>query len=195
MNPAQTRAPHHIGRFGECFVTYALIRRGFELATVDHVGADLIAERDGERCAISVKTRLFREASTESKMLVIEETGLQRLCSFAAQFAMTPMIAYVVCLSADKKIHLFFSSVAHVRSRFKKAKLGYSLYFSDSNIQQHIDDPEVAYACWREENLERFERGATLVSGAAPLVVARPEAPQIRQAGSSEHRKLCFPTA
>jgi hypothetical protein len=160
MKTQQTRAPHHIGRFGESFVTYALIRRGFEVATVDHVGADLISERDGERLAISVKTRLFREGSVESKMLVIEESGLERLCIFSEQFAMIPMIAYVVCLSSEKKIHLFLMSVEHVRKNFKRSKFGYSLYFSESSISQHIDDPDVAYACWHEQNLERFERRA-----------------------------------
>ena len=43
----QTRAPKLIGDFGEGLVTYALIRKGFEVAVVDHVGADLIAEKGG----------------------------------------------------------------------------------------------------------------------------------------------------
>lgn len=39
----QSRAPKLIGDFGEGLVTYALIRGGYEVAHVDHEGADLIA--------------------------------------------------------------------------------------------------------------------------------------------------------
>ena len=41
MSP-QTRAPKLLGDFGEVLATYALIRKGFEVAVVGHVGADLI---------------------------------------------------------------------------------------------------------------------------------------------------------
>lgn len=41
-----SRASKQLGDFGEGLVTYTLIRKGFEVACVDHVGADLIAERD-----------------------------------------------------------------------------------------------------------------------------------------------------
>lgn len=68
----QTRTPKQIGDFGEGLVTYALIRKEYEIAYVDHVGADLIAEKDGSRFAVSVKTRLFRPGSTESLGFVVE---------------------------------------------------------------------------------------------------------------------------
>lgn len=43
----QTRAPQQLGDFGEGLVTYALIRKEYEIAFVGHVGADLIAEKNG----------------------------------------------------------------------------------------------------------------------------------------------------
>jgi hypothetical protein len=49
-----TRAPKLLGDFGEGLITYLLIRKGFEVAYVDHVGADLIAERSGELWAVLV---------------------------------------------------------------------------------------------------------------------------------------------
>jgi len=52
LNETQTRTPKHIGNFGESFTTYTLIRKDFEVAQVDHVGADLIAEKAGQRFAI-----------------------------------------------------------------------------------------------------------------------------------------------
>ena len=41
----RTRAPKQLGDFGESLVTYTLIKKGYEVAYVDHVGADLIAEK------------------------------------------------------------------------------------------------------------------------------------------------------
>lgn len=55
----QTRASKQLGDFGEGLVTYTLVRKDFEVAYVDHIGADLIAEKGGKRYAISVKIRLF----------------------------------------------------------------------------------------------------------------------------------------
>lgn len=70
----QTRASKQLGDFGEGLVTYTLVRKDFEIAYVDHIGADLIAEKGGKRYAISVKIRLFREGSKESRMVVVEDT-------------------------------------------------------------------------------------------------------------------------
>ena len=72
----QTRAPKLLGDFGEGLVTYALILKGYEVAYVDHVGADLIAEKKGKRFAVSVKTRLFRKGSRESLGFVVERGRL-----------------------------------------------------------------------------------------------------------------------
>ena len=53
MDNKHSRAPKLLGDFGEGLVTYTLIRKGFEVAFVDHVGADLIAEKDDYRIAVS----------------------------------------------------------------------------------------------------------------------------------------------
>jgi len=85
--PAQdrqySRASKQLGNFGEGLVTYNLIRKGFEVAHVDHVGADLIAERQSLRIAVSVKTRMFKSGSVESRGIVIEDDHLLRLNHFA----------------------------------------------------------------------------------------------------------------
>ena len=85
---AQSRAPKLIGDFGEGLVTYALIRKGYEVACVDHVGADLIAEKHGSRFAVSVKTRLFKIGSKENRGFVVEYQHLHKLDHFARQFGM-----------------------------------------------------------------------------------------------------------
>lgn len=78
----QTRAPKLIGDFGEGLVTYALIRGGYEVAHVDHVGTDLIAEKNSERIAISVKTRNRNTDTKESDMVVISYDNINKLKFF-----------------------------------------------------------------------------------------------------------------
>lgn len=78
-NHKQSRAPKLIGDFGEGLVTYALIKGGYEVAHVDHVGADLIAEKNGERIAVSVKTRNRNTETKESDMVVISDDNIEKL--------------------------------------------------------------------------------------------------------------------
>src|SRR5579863_3147769 len=107
-----TRAPKLLGDFGEGLVTYALIRKGFEVACVDHVGADLIAERSPHRIAVSVKTRLYREGTDETRGLVIKYAHVEKLEEFAKRFRLEPVFAHAVCIPDDKIIHLFMLRVA-----------------------------------------------------------------------------------
>ena len=80
----QTRSPKLIGDFGEGLVTYALIRGGYEVAQVDHVGADLIAEKEGRRIAVSVKTNPPNVASFANLSHLLPAflaVGLAKHCS------------------------------------------------------------------------------------------------------------------
>ncbi len=163
MNTPQTHAPDNVGSFAESKVIEALREIGYEVRTIDQADADLIAQLDGKSCAISVQARHFRKGSIESKMLVIEEARLDRLCTYASQSRLIPMIACVVCLSDEERLHLFLASVEHVRTHFKKVKFGYSLYFSEARIRQHIDDRDVLHKCWHDANLERFAKRANQI--------------------------------
>lgn len=127
---SNSRAPKFLGDFGEGLVTYTLIRQGFEVAVVDHVGADLIAQRDEHRIAVSVKTRLYRAASVETQGTVIETAHLEKLEHFARRFDLAPVFAHAVCLADDRTIHLFMMHVADIRRSLDKVKHGYRIRFS-----------------------------------------------------------------
>ena len=147
----QTRAPKQLGDFGEGLVTYALIKKGYEVAYVDHVGADLIAEKDGKRYAISVKFRLFREGSKESRMITIKNDHIEKLENFSKQFGMISIFAQVISIVDDEKIHLFVISIEDLKEILKMTKNGYSLRFGRKNIQNLINDKRVEYCAWQEE--------------------------------------------
>ena len=153
----QTRAPKQLGDFGEGLVTYALIRKGFEVAYVDHVGADLIAEKNGNRFAISVKTRLFRKNSKESRMVVISSDHLEKLEVFSQQFGMQSIFAQLICLADDTTIHLFMLRSSRIPDVFDKVKHGYSLKFSSKHIDVLINNEHIDYSCWNDELIGRYD--------------------------------------
>lgn len=146
-----TRAAKRIGDFGQGLVTYALIRKGFEVACVDDIGADLIAAGRGQRYAISVKARLFRPGSRESRVTVIESDHLRKLDVFAQRFAMTPLLAQVVCLADDRLIHLFLFKAEQITSVLPTVKNGFSIRFGSRHLESLARHPVVDYSSWREE--------------------------------------------
>jgi len=148
-----SRAPKLLGDFGEGLVSYTLIRKGFEVACVDHVGADLIAEKDGNRIAVSVKTRMFRTGSIESRGVVFEYSHLDKLDYFARRFDLDPVMAHAVCMADDKYIHLFILRVVDIRAKLKQVKHGYSFQFTQKHLKDVIALPYVDYSCWSNETI------------------------------------------
>jgi Holliday junction resolvase len=151
----QSRSPKQLGDFGEGLVTYALIRKGFEVAYVDHVGADLIAEKDGSRIALSVKTRLFRPKSKESHMVAVESSNIEKLKYFSNQFNMEPVFAQVICLADNGVIHLFMFREKDMEKVLPKIKNGFSIRFSYKNINKLKDNSFIDYSCWENERIGR----------------------------------------
>ena len=148
-----SRAPKQLGDFGEGLVTYTLIRKGFEVACVDHVGADLIAEKKGYRVAVSVKTRQYRHGTVESRGFVFEYTHLKKLEYFADRFNLEPIIAHAVCIADDQALHLFMLRVADIRTRLKAVKLGYRFQYGPNHLAQTIALPFVDYSSWSNESI------------------------------------------
>jgi hypothetical protein len=146
-----TRAAKRIGDFGEGLVTYTLIRKGFEVACVDDIGADLIASGRHKRYAVSVKARLFRPGSRESRCTVITCDHLQKLQTFAERFDMHPMLAQVVALADDRIIHLFIFHADQIERVFAKCKDGFNINFGTRHLERVSSNPLIDYSCWREE--------------------------------------------
>ena len=145
-----SRAPKQLGDFGEGLINYLLIRNDYEVAVVDHVGADLIAEKEGQRFAISVKTRLFRAGSKESRAFVIENEHLEKLEHFANRFKLTPLFAQVVCLADENKIHICVLSTPFIKE-LPKGKYGFCLRMQKKADLENLSKEAVLYACLKEE--------------------------------------------
>ena len=150
---SDSRAPKLLGDFGEGLVTYALIRKGFEVACVDHVGADLIAQKKNHRIAVSVKTRRYRSSSVETRGTVIEASHIDKLERFAARFALEPVFAHVVCIEDDGIIHLFMLRVVDIKRYLDKVVHGFRLRFSKEHLTKTIQLPYVDYSSWNNESI------------------------------------------
>ncbi len=153
----QSRARKLLGDFGEGLVTYALIRKGYEVAMVDHVGADLIVEKGGLRFAVSVKTRQFKSGSVESRGVVAEELHLKKLDHFSEQFGMVSLFALVVCIADESAIHLMIVRTDDIRNELPRGKHGYAFRFSKSKRQALFEKPFIDYSCWGQESIGEMD--------------------------------------
>ena len=144
-----SRAPKQLGDFGEGLVTYTLIRKGYEVACVDHVGA----ERSGYKIAVSVNTRMYRSKSVESRGAVFEFAHIEKLEHFSRTFSLDPVIAHGACLVDDQTIHLFMLRVADIRKELKKVKHGYRFQYGANHLPVTSALPCVDYSCWGTEQI------------------------------------------
>lgn len=161
-----SRAAKQLGDFGEGLTTYTLIRKGFEVACVDHVGADLIAQKAEHKIAVSVKTRMFRAGSVESRGIVFTLDHLDKLKHFAERFDLEPVMAHAVCISDDRDIHLFMIRLADIYTKLKLVKHGYSFQFSPKRLDEAIALPFIDYSCWSGETITAglFDQSTTVAT-------------------------------
>jgi Holliday junction resolvase len=85
------------GDFGEGFILYLLSKTGFECASVDHTGIDIIARRPNskELMGISVKSRSRSEGS-EGTHVNVTKNHIEKIQEACKTFKCKPYIAFVV---------------------------------------------------------------------------------------------------
>lgn len=97
MNVKYGRLPKQLGYFGESLVTFLLGNiKGHRVAIVDHEGADIIAtdRLDSKlRYVISVKSRRFKK---DDPSIVFDLYSQNKLRTFAREFDMIPVVAFVL---------------------------------------------------------------------------------------------------
>jgi hypothetical protein len=153
----QSREDKHLGDFGEGLATYALSRKGFVVACVDHVGADLIAQRNRARIAVSVRARRFRAGSKETRAETIKDKHIKDLKDFASSFELEPVFIQIVCIDDDRVIHLFMLRVADIEQHLDRNKSdkdpGYRLRFGANDLDKLKGSSYVDYSCWGNEQI------------------------------------------
>ena len=127
-----------LGDYGEHLTAHLLIRLGYDVAMVDHVGADLIATKDQDKVyAVSVKTRKFKQGSNESRMYNFSEKNFEKLTAFSSRFEFTPLLAVVTIddREGDQHESVYVLDVNALKENgfFNETKAGNAIKFSKKN--------------------------------------------------------------
>lgn len=130
------------GDYGETLVLYWLSKYGFECASVDHTGIDLIARspHSSEVMGISVKSRT-RSAGAEEEYVKIPGDEFAKIETACTAFGCTPYIAVVV--DAGSTIRVFITSLAHLLQLFPRTTAGSGWRMSDAHLARYSSDAEV----------------------------------------------------
>jgi Holliday junction resolvase-like predicted endonuclease len=130
------------GDFGEALVLYWLSKHGFECASVDHTGIDLIARNPHtkEIMGISVKSR-SRNVGTESTSVDISNENFEKAESACRAFGCIPYFAIVV--DAGDSIKGFILSMAHLLELFPIGKAVCAWKMSPKFLQKYYRDRDI----------------------------------------------------
>ncbi len=137
-----TRHSKITGSFGESLVLYWLSKHGFECASVDHTGIDLLARNPvtNELMGISVKSR-SRLQGTEGDHISIPTGNFAKTLRACEAFGCVPYFA-IVCDAADK-IRVFITSLGNVKRLSPPGERVSAWKMTPASLAAYYADPEV----------------------------------------------------
>ena len=130
------------GDFGETLVLYWLSKYGFECASVDHTGIDIIARNPHtqEVMGISVKSR-SRSEGAEEEYLNIRNDNFSKAKAACESFGRTPCFAIVV--DAGNTVQGFILPMARLLEIFPMGKTAAGWKMTRQYLKQYKDDPQI----------------------------------------------------
>ena len=137
-----TRHAKIAGNFGETLVLYWLSKYGFECASVDHTGIDIIARNPHtlEVMGISVKSRT-RTQGTEGESLTIPSDNFEKAEAACAAFGCIPHFAIVV--DAGEVTRGFILPMSRLLTLFPKSKVASYFKMTKRYLKEYAQDPEI----------------------------------------------------
>jgi hypothetical protein len=129
------------GNFGEALILYWLSKNGFECASVDHTGIDIIARNSitQKLMGISVKTRT-RVKGKERESVTIQSDDFTKMDTACEAFGCIPYFAIVV--DAEDSIKIFITSKLNFLKLAPKKKHSYWKMHT-SALENYSKDEEV----------------------------------------------------
>jgi Holliday junction resolvase-like predicted endonuclease len=130
------------GDFGEALVLYWLSKHGFECASVDHTGIDLIARNPQikEVMGISVKSR-SRSAGNESEFMSIPKDNFEKAKLACDAFGCVPYFAIVI--DAGESIKGFILSMSHLLELFPMGRSTFAWKMTPKYLEKYYKDVEI----------------------------------------------------
>ena len=128
------------GDFGEALVLYWLSKYGFECASFDHTGIDIIARNrlTKEVIGVSVKSRSRNEGS-EDDSISIPNDNFAKAEVVCAAFGWVPYFAIVV--DAGDTLRVFILPMGHLLAMFPKGKTTAEWKMTKPYIEKYAVDP------------------------------------------------------
>ena len=176
-----TRHSKITGNFGEALLLYWLSKHGFECASVDHTGIDLIARNpnNNELMGISVKSR-SRKLGTEESYISIPRDNFDKAQRACDAFGCIPYFGIVA--DGAGVIRVFVISAAHLLQLFPHGKRVSAWKMSKQYLSRYYEDPEImifelqtrTHHWWQPAPNHALQRTAPRVTVAAN---SRPGAP------------------
>ena len=148
------RIKKQFGDFCEHLIMYLLGIKGVSVAHIDHVGADLLATKNNNKYAISVKGRRF---ITDSLTYTFKHNDIKHLEGFTNQWTLfTPTVAFVLIdyHEQPRKIRVPIMTLETMKNKaadpevsyITQAKNGYSIRISRKKyIEQMKQDTDIDY--------------------------------------------------
>ena len=130
------------GDFGEALILYWLSKDGFECASVDHTGIDLIARNPHtkELMGISVKSR-SRNPGKEETSLRIDTSNIQKILNACKAFECQPYTAVVI--DANERIMVFLLSLDHLQKIHPPGKTSITWSMSKKWLKRYSEDQQI----------------------------------------------------
>ena len=137
-----TRHSKITGTFGEALLLYWLSKHGFECASVDHTGIDLIARNPhtNDLMGISVKSR-SRMPGTEKSYIGVPNTNFPKVQQACDAFGCIPYFAFVA--DAPTVIRVFVLSMFHLLRLFPCGKRVCTWKMSEKDVANYYQDSEI----------------------------------------------------
>jgi len=141
------------GDFAERLVLYWLSKYGFECATLDHTGIDLIARNSytGEIMGISVKSRC-RNTGKEGQYLSIPKDNIDKATEACKAFGCIPYFAFVV--DEGDEIKMFILSMKHLLELFPIGQRVVGWKMTSKHIQSYLKDPNIQSVIFKHNTLK-----------------------------------------
>ena len=147
-----TRHSKITGDFAEGLVLYWLSKHGFECASIDHTGIDLIARNPitNELMGISVKSR-SRNTGTEKTHLSIPKENYEKADKACKAFGCIPYFAILV--DYGNTINIFILSKNKLLDLFPPGKAVSAWKMSDTHLEKYKMDKEIIIIEFKHETL------------------------------------------
>lgn len=141
MDKRSSRHKKIIGDFGEHLVRYWLSKHGFECASVDHTGIDLIARnsKTKELMGISVKSRSRKEGK-EYEPVTVKNDNFKKAAVACDAFGCVPYMAIVV--DAGEFIRAFIMPTERFLKLSSRGKT-INWKMTEANVDKYYDDKTV----------------------------------------------------